>query len=108
MVLSQGLVPFEPEMGWTGESWLLSRFLDASKSTVLASVLYTLATLAFVVGGITLMLNGTWWRSLTLGSAGFSSLVLLLFWDGKTEFLVQKGLLGILINVALIIALWLG
>jgi hypothetical protein len=30
VVLSQGLVEFEPEMGWTGESWLLSRLLGES------------------------------------------------------------------------------
>jgi hypothetical protein len=103
--LSQGLVEFQTEMGWTGRSWLLSNFLGDSISRSLAGVFYVLATIAFVVSGIGLFTNAEWLPPVLAGSAVFSSAVILLFWDGNSQMLVQKGFVGLLINVVILIAL---
>lgn len=103
--LSQRLVEFQPEMGWTGKSWLSSNFLSDSISRPLASALYILATIAFVVSGIGIFTSAEWLPPVLVGSAVFSSAVILLFWDGSTQMLVQKGFIGLLINVAILVAL---
>jgi hypothetical protein len=103
--LSQGLVEFQTEMGWTGRSWLLSNFLGDSISRSFAGVFYVLATIAFVVSGIGLFTNAEWLPPVLAGSAVFSSAVILLFWDGNSQMLVQKGFVGLLINVVILIAL---
>jgi hypothetical protein len=103
--LSQGLVEFQTEMGWTGRSWLLSNFLGDSISRSLAGVFYVLATIAFLVSGIGLFTNAEWLPPVLAGSAVFSSAVILLFWDGNSQMLVQKGFVGLLINVVILIAL---
>jgi hypothetical protein len=41
-----------------------------------------------------------------MGSAVFSAAVILLFWDGSTEMLIQKGILGLLINLAILLILF--
>jgi hypothetical protein len=103
--LSRGLIEFQPEMGWTGRSWLFSNFLGNATTRALASVLYLLATAGFVAGGIGIIGQQVWWQTVVVGSAMFSTAIILLFWDGNTQMMVQKGLLGLLINIAILVAL---
>jgi hypothetical protein len=105
VTLSQRLVEFQPDMGWTGKSWLFSTLLGDAATRWLATVLYGLVTLGFVIGGIGIVAQQAWWRSLVIGSTAFSAAIILLFWDGGLPMLVQKGLIGFLINVALLVAL---
>lgn len=105
--LSQRLVEFQPEMGWTGRSWLFSNFFRDSSLRAFASVLYILATVAFVASGIGIFARAEWLRPMILGSAMFSSALILLFWDGDLDMLVQKGILGILINAIVLIGIFL-
>jgi len=105
VTLSQRLVQFQPEMGWTGESWLFSPLLGDAATRLLATVLYSLAALGFVAGGIGVFAQQAWWRPVVIGSAAFSAAIILLFWDGSLQMIVEKGLLGFLINAALLIAL---
>jgi hypothetical protein len=105
--LSQRLVEFKPEMGWTGESWIFSTLLAPSTTRLLASALFVLATVAFVIRGFGIFFRTEWWRPMLLGSALFSSVILCLLWDGTMQFLVQKGLVGFLISLTILIALLL-
>jgi hypothetical protein len=105
VTLSQRWVEFQPEMGWTGESWLFSPLLGDGATRGLATVLYSLATLGFVVGGVGVLVRQDWWRPVVIGSAAFSAVIIILFWDGGLPRIVEKGLLGFLINVALLVAL---
>lgn len=107
LTLSQRLVKFQPEMGWTGESWLLSNILSDSTTRSLASVLFTLVAAAFLVSGIGVFFRTEWVRPVLVGSAVFSSAILILYWDGEMQMLVQKGLIGLLINVAILVTLLL-
>ncbi len=102
--LSTGLVEFEPEMGWTGESWLLSRFLGESVTRPLASVVFTLGALVFIVSGAGMLVNTGWWRAGLIGSAIFSTAMVVLYWDGSFEMIVEKGLIALLINAGIIVA----
>jgi hypothetical protein len=103
--LSQRLVAFQPEMGWDGSSVILSNFVREPALRSIAGVLYVLAALTFVVGGVGLFIQADWMRPVLIGAAIFSSAVILLFWDGSGEMLVQKGLLGLLINLAILLIL---
>jgi hypothetical protein len=64
-----------------------------------------LATLGFVVGGIGVFARQDWWRPAVIGSAAVSAVIIILFWDGGLQKIVEKGLVGFLINVALLVAL---
>lgn len=103
--LSQRLVEFQAEMGWTGESWVLSQVLEQSAVRPLAGSLFILAAAGFVLSSIGVFLRAAWWPAALVISAVFSSIVVLLFWDGQTQMLVQKGLLGLVINLVLLVAL---
>ncbi len=105
VTLSREWVAFQPEMGWTGESWLFSSLLSDSATRALASVCYLVATLLFVAGGVGVYAQQDWWRPLAVVASAFSAVIIILFWDGGTQLLVEKGLLGLLINVLLLFAL---
>jgi hypothetical protein len=105
VVLSLRLVPFQPEMGWSGESWLLSGMLGDEKARSLAAILYLLATLGFVVAGIGMLTKGGWFRPVMILSAALSSVAIILYWDGNPSLLVQKGLLGFVISAFVFLGL---
>jgi hypothetical protein len=104
VVLSQDLIEFQPEMGWTGASWFFTGLLGGGAPRTLASAVYVLATVAFVIAGAGLLFDAAWALPLVKGAAAFSGLMILLFWDGNPQMIVEKGLLGFLIDVALLVA----
>jgi hypothetical protein len=46
-----------------------------------------------------------WWRPVVVSVAVFSSIIYILFWDGSLQSLDNKGGVGILINIAILVAL---
>jgi hypothetical protein len=46
----------------------------------------------------------SWWRPLVVGSAAFSTVVFVLFWDGRRQKLNDQGAIAILINTAILVA----
>ena len=101
--LSRGLVAYKPEMGWTGRSWLFSNLLGDSLTRTIAGVVYVVATVSFLVSGVGLFARAGWWRPLLTTSACLSAAAILVFWDGRTELIVQRGLIGLLINLGILL-----
>ena len=105
VVLSQGWVEVEEAMGWSGESWLLSGVLPEGAILTVASVLYVAVAAGFVAGGVGYVLETDWAPGVLVASAVVSTLVLVAMWDGRFDLLVEKGLLGVVINA--IVLAWL-
>ncbi|MBW2982690.1 hypothetical protein KY327_00125 [Candidatus Woesearchaeota archaeon] len=102
VALSSNLIEFKPEMGWTSDSWLLTGLLGSPATRALATILFTAAAIGFLAAGTGLLMRSPWWQPVALVTAGFSTLLMLLLWDGHTTLLVQKGLVGLVINAAII------
>ncbi|WP_254769133.1 hypothetical protein [Salinilacihabitans rarus] len=102
VVLSQGWIEVEEGMGWNGHSWLLSSLLPEGTILSLASVLYVVVTLGFVLGGLGYVLRQGWWGPAVAGAALLSTVVLVAMWDGRFDLLVEKGVVGVLINAVLL------
>jgi hypothetical protein len=100
----QSLRYFElrPAMTWPDGSWLLSKILADRAARLLAAILLAMTALGFCVAGLGLFFQQNWWRPATVGTAIFSTVVFLLFWDGKPKALSEKGGIGILINLAIL------
>ena len=103
--LSQRWVAFKPEMGWSGTSWLFTSLLGDTATRLVAGALFILAALGFTLGGAGLLLRTDWWHAILVASAIVGALTTLFFWDGRTELIVQKGLIGLLIDAAILVAL---
>jgi hypothetical protein len=64
-----------------------------------------LAAIGFVAGGAGILIRQNWWRPVIVGSAAFSAVIIILFWDGKKRKLDDKGGIALLINIAILVAL---
>jgi hypothetical protein len=104
VTLSLKLVPFKPEMGWNGKSWLLTNTLGDSLTRTLAAIMLVIATLGLSVGGVALTAHAKWSHPVLLVSAILSAVTLIVFWDGSFEMIVEKGLIGLLISIGIVIA----
>jgi hypothetical protein len=98
------LFELQPGMAWPDGAWVFSRPLGVEGTRLLASLACILAALGFVAGGAAILLKQSWWRPAVVGAAIFSSLLYLLFWNGKLEKLPDQGLVAILINAAILVA----
>ena len=107
VTMSLRLVEVTAEMGWTGKSWLLSNYLSEGFLRILAAILYILATLGFVAGGVGLLLEQNWFRPLLVAGSAISFVAVLLYWDGAASKLVEKGLIGFLLSLGFFIAVGL-
>jgi hypothetical protein len=106
---SQRLFELRPGMTWPDDSWFFSRIMGEQATRWLASISFILAAIAFVTGGIGLILKQAWWRPIVVGAAIFSSVISVLFWDGRRQQLGAQGEIGLLINlVILAVLLFLG
>lgn len=103
--ISQGWVEDDEAMGWNGRSWLLSRLLPEATVLTLGSALYVVVTAGFVVGAVGYLLGTAWTTSVLVGSAALSAATILLMWDGSLAKVVDKGLLGVVID--LVVVVWL-
>ena len=102
---SARLFELQSGMVWPDGSWVFSRRFGDEATRVLASILLILATISFVVGGIGIFVAQDWWRPAVVSAAVFSVIIFILFWDGQLKALANKGLIGILINLAILVAL---
>ena len=96
---------FELQSGmlWPENAWTLSRLLGNHTLRALATLACALAAIGFVAGATGLFLGRDWWRPIVVGSATFSTVLFALFWDGRPEHLSEKGAVGMLIDLAILI-----
>lgn len=68
-------------------------------------MLYVLVALGFVAGGVGYALGQDWSPTVLVAVAVLSSVVIVVMWDGRPELLVEKGVVGALINVTVALLL---
>ena len=100
---SKRLFELRPAMTWPDESWLFRKVFPVETTRWVATILLGLAALGFIAAGLGAFLGQGWWLPLTVGSAVFSILIFLLFWDGRLKALDAQGGIGILLNLATIV-----
>lgn len=93
-----------PGMGWPNGSWAFSRLLGNEATRTLASMSCVVAAIGFVAGGIGILVSQAWWHPVVVASAAFSAVLIILFWDGKVQKLDDKGGVGLLIDLAILVA----
>ena len=91
-----------PGLLWPDGSWLFSKLLGDESTRLLATILLALAALTYISGGLGLLFRQEWWRAGAIIAATFSSMIFILFWDGRFKDLDAKGGVGILINLAVL------
>ena len=96
------LFALRPGMRWPDASWALSGLIGDSAVRWLVAVLCSHVAVGFAVAGVTLMFRQSWWQVLA-AAAAFSTLLLLMAWDGRLRGARDQGLYGIVINAGIVV-----
>jgi hypothetical protein len=104
---SMRLFELQSGMVWPDDSWLFSRLMGGQTTRWVAALCCVLAAIGFVGGGAAILLGQPWWRPAVVGTAVFSTVLCILFWDGKLHQLANQGLIAVLMNVGILIAVLL-
>ena len=92
-----------PGMSWPDSAWLLSRLFGDRVTRSVAAITLILAAFGFVAGGLGLIFSQTWWYPFTLGATALSSVMIILLWDGTLRKMDDKGGVGLLINLLILV-----
>jgi hypothetical protein len=98
------LFELQPGMVWPEGSWAFSNLLGDETIRLLASISCVLAAISFVAGGTGIFVRQAWWRPVVVGATAFSAVIFILFWDGELHKLDDKGGIGLLISITLLVA----
>jgi hypothetical protein len=102
---SAKLFELKPGMIWPEGSWAFSKLLQNKTARTLVSISLIMAAVCFIIGGIGILFSQAWCRPVVVGAATFSSLVYILSWNGKMQNLDGQGVIGILIDMAIILSM---
>lgn len=102
---SRRFFELQPGMVWPDGSWAFSKLLGNEAIKSLASTSCLLAAIGFVTGGLGLLVGQAWGCLVVVGSAAFSTVIFILFWDGELQKWADNGGVGILINIAILVAM---
>ncbi len=91
---------------WWPRSWLLAGRLDPGMLRVLVLTVLSSCAFLFSIAALGLVMGQPWFRDWLTAGGILSTLSMLTFWDGQFNALDEKGLVGILINIALLIAVY--
>lgn len=94
----------KPGMVWPDGSWAASRLVGDQASRKLASIALIIASIGFAVSGIGILMSQAWWQPTIVAATAFSSVVYFIFWNGKTQNLDGQGIVGVLLNIAILAA----
>lgn len=103
----QSLHLFELRSGmlWPDEARLFAALADRQAVRWLAGGMLALCALAYFAGGVGLIAQQPWGTSLGFLAALLSSVTFVLFWDFRLQGLDDQGGVGVLINLAVAVAL---
>jgi len=104
---SWGLFKLRPGMIWPDGTWLLSRFLKTEMIRTLAAIGLVFASIGLITSAVGIFLEVGWWQYAAIASAGFSSLLFFVMWNGKFQGLDDQGGVGVLINLAILAIAWI-
>jgi hypothetical protein len=93
-----------PDMTWPDGSWAFSRLLGERIARNLASVACVLAAILFVAGGAGALISQPWWQPISVAAAVFSTVTFVVFWNGKLRTVSDQGGVGILTDLAILVA----
>jgi hypothetical protein len=95
------------QWGQSTHSWLLTKALGDTLTRMIGSLLWLAVFIGFMAAGVGLLGQHTWWRALTVASAGVSLLGLALFAGGSDlSPSVNASLMDLAVLVALLWMRW--
>ena len=100
---SSRLFELTPGLIWPDGAILLSKMFSIETVRIIATVSLIISAAGFVAGGILFFFDQSWWKTIIIAISIFSSILYLISWDGNMQSIHDKGAVGILLNVLIIV-----
>jgi hypothetical protein len=95
------------QWGQSARSWLLTGVLGDGPTRLIGSLLWLMVIGGFVVAGVGLFGQQTWWRTLAVASAAVSIFALILFaGGGDAQPLLSAAAMDVVVLAALLLVHW--
>ena len=91
-----------PGMTWPDGAWAFAKWLTPTAARVAGCALMLMAALGFAAAGAGVLLRQAWGGPAAAWVAVFSTVSYILLWDGRFKKLHNQGAIGILINLAIL------
>ncbi|WP_372949152.1 hypothetical protein [Mariniphaga sp.] len=98
---SKRIFELRPGFEWPDNSWVLAKFMGTDTIRTIASLMCILVAAAFAISGIAYITNEVWTLKLIQISAILSTVIFILFWDGRLIKLDNQGAIAIIINISI-------
>lgn len=95
----------KPGMPWPTGAWAFSPQVSDGMIRTFAAISIGVASLALMVGGAGILFGAGWADWVAIGGATLASVAHILLWSGKWAEFADHGGIGVLINVAAIVAI---
>ena len=92
----------KPGMTWPDGSWAFSKLVGDGATRSIAGIACILAAIGFLAGGAGVFLEKAWRVPAIAAASALSTLLYLLFWNGKLQNLDGQGAIGILLSLAIL------
>ena len=102
---SSGIFELKPGMTWPDGSWVFSKFIDDKITRRIGLISCLLSGTGFIASGIAILFETDLWQQMVVISVVFSSIIIILLWNGSFQKLTDQGFLGLIINIAIIAVL---
>lgn len=102
---SARLFELKPGMIWPDGSWVFSKFINNELTRRIGLISCLLSGTGFIASGIIILCEANWWQQIVLISVIFSSVIVILLWNGSFQKLTDQGFIGVLINFAILAVL---
>lgn len=94
----------KPGMTWPDGSWAFSRLATTGTIRDQTTVTMLLSGAVFLVGGAVVLARQAWWRPVAVVAAALSALSFVLLWNGRKRNLDGQGIIGVIIDIAVLVA----
>lgn len=92
---------------WRGTSWLLSSTLTGDRLKTIVLLLHVIAGITTLACAVTIGCAPSaagWWRPLAILGGAFGTAAFAVFWDGRAQFFVLEGGIGVVISLILLVS----
>lgn len=100
---SLNLFELEKEFLWPDNSRLLLKIVNLHVKKRLAAGLCVMAAISFVGSGIFVLTGHPWYKMAVLIAVITSTVLFIVFWDGKRRKLQTQGGIALIINILILV-----
>lgn len=100
---SQRFFELQQGMTWPDGSWAFSKLMGNETTRLAATIGLAVVAVGFLAGGLGVFVQQGWWRGAVIGASALSTVLYVLFWNGKMQALDNQGGVGLLLNLAILV-----